>query len=162
MMKEEREIPAPEEEQQRLRRRAMKMLERRALSRRELTDKLVQKGEGRDAAEETVLWLEEMGLINDGAYAELVVRHYGAKGYGPLRIQQELYRRGIEKDLWEAAFEEMPEDRGAMDRFIQSKLRGEIPDRKEEKRVADALHRRGYDWDEIGEGLRRYREALDE
>ena len=161
-MREDLEALIPEEEQRRLRRRAMGILERRALSRRELIDKLIQKGEEREPVEDTALWLEEMGLLNDADYAETVVRHYAGRGYGKLRIQQELYRRGIEKDLWEAAFAEMPEDFGALDRFIQSKLKGQQPDRREEKRVADALHRRGYDWDDISEGFRRYRERLED
>jgi len=55
----------------------------------------------------------------------------------------------------------MPADTDdVIDQFIQSKLRGEIPDRKEEKRVTDALMRRGYGWDEIGAAMRRYKDGV--
>ena len=164
-MREDIDLSAQENQEDaemRLRRRAMQILERRAMSRKELMDKLLQKGECEDLAEDTAEWLEEMGLLNDPEYAGVVVRHYAGRGYGKLRIQQEFYRRGIAKDLWEEAFEEMPEDTDAIDRFIQSKLKGSQPDRKEAKRIADALHRRGYDWDEITKALRRYEEVLDE
>ena len=143
-----------------VRKRAVELLGRRAMSRQELVDKLVSKGEEREAAEETADWLVEVGLLNDADYAGMVVRHYGAKGYGRLRIEQELRRRGIEKDLWDGAFTEMPEAFDALDRFIASRFRGETPDRSEEKRVADALRRRGYSWDEISAGLRRYLDGL--
>ena len=146
--------------QEALRKRALKLLDYRAMSRRELIDKLVQKGEDAEAVEEAVDWLVEMGLLHDAHYAEMVVRHYAAKGYGQKRIEQELWRRGIEKDLWHIALEELPNGDDAVDRFIQSKLRGEMPDQREEKRVADALARRGYNWDEINAGLRRYKETL--
>ncbi|MCL2369009.1 MAG: recombination regulator RecX [Oscillospiraceae bacterium] len=143
-----------------IRKRAVEILGRRAMSRRELIDKLTQKGEDREAAEEVAHWLVEVGLLNDADYAEMVIRHYAAKGYGQLRIQQELRRRGIDKDLWDVALMEMPEEFDALDHFIQSRLRGEDPDRKEEQRVADALRRRGYNWEEISAGLRRYKDAL--
>jgi len=143
-----------------LRKRALQFLDRRAMSRRELIEKLVQKGEDKAAVEAAVDWLVEMGLLKDEHYAELIVRHYAEKGYGRRRIEQELWRRGIAKELWGVALQEMPEEDDALDRFIASKLRGEAPDPKEEKRVADALCRRGYSWDEIREGLRRYKDAL--
>ena len=143
-----------------LRKRALELLNRRAMSRRELMDKLVQKGEEKAQTEEAVDWLVEMGLLNDLDYAEQIVRHYAGKGYGRQRVEQELWRRGIEKNLWDEALQEMPEESDALDRFIESRLRGEAPDPKEEKRVADALARRGYSWDEIKEGLRRYKDAL--
>ena len=142
------------------RRRALEILNRRAMSRRELLEKLVQKGETKEAAEAAVAWIAEMRLLDDEGYAEEIVRHYAAKGYGQKRIEQELWRRGIEKDLWSTALEAMPEEDDSLDRFIASKLRGSDPDKKEEKRLADALARRGYSWDEIGAGIRRYRETL--
>ena len=38
--------------------------------------------------------LEELGFLNDASYAEQVVRHYSAKGYGLRKLRDELYRRG--------------------------------------------------------------------
>jgi len=145
------------DQEQGIRSRALGFLDRRAMSRKELVDKLVQKGEDRAQAEQVADWLVEMGQINEEEYAGAIVRHYAAKGYGRKRIEQELWRRGVEKEVWDQAFSEMPEDTDeTIDRFIESKLRGEIPDRKEEKRVTDALMRRGYGWDEIRSAMRRY------
>jgi len=155
--------PTPQtDEMERIRKRAVQLLDRRAMSAKELMDKLTQKGEDPHQAEDAVHWLVEIGLLCDASYAEQVVRHYGDRGYGRRRIQQELWRRGVSRDLWEVALETLPEERDDLDRFIQAKLRGEIPDRREEKRVADALARRGYTWDEISAGMRRYLESVEE
>jgi len=149
--------------EQEIRNRALRLLDSRAMSRKELIDKLVQKGEDRERATAVADWLVDMGQLCEAEYAGSIVRHYAAKGYGRKRIEQELWRRGVEKELWEQALHEMPTDTDeTIDRFIETKLRGEIPDRKEEKRVTDALMRRGYGWDEIRLALRRYVESVEE
>lgn len=88
---------------------AMKILERRDVSRKMLVDRLTEKGAAPEEAQEAADWLCSLGLLDDARYAGLVVRHYAGKGYGPRRIREELYRRGIPKPLWEPALEELPE-----------------------------------------------------
>ena len=39
--------------------------------------------------------MEELGFLNDAAYAAQVVRYYSAKGYGERKLRDELYRRGF-------------------------------------------------------------------
>ena len=85
--------------------KALALLDRRDMSRKELTDKLLQKGEPPEAVAAAADRLEELGFLNDGRYAALVVRHYAGKGYGPARVRQELHRRGIARALWDAAME---------------------------------------------------------
>ena len=144
------------------RRKARGMIDRRAYSKREVYQKLLEKDEKPEAAAEAVDWLEELGLLDDAEYAAMVVRHYGAKGYGARRVTQELHRRGVDKELWDRALLEMPDQEDELSRFIRSKLGGGLPDRKERKRVSDALARRGYGWDEINSALRRYEEQVEE
>ena len=55
---------------------------------------------------------------------------------------------------------ETPED--VIDRLIEKKLRGKVPDRKELGKVSAFLARRGFSWSEIQEGLNRYTDAQDE
>lgn len=64
------------------------------MSKKELRDKLVRKGEDEDTAEYCALWLEEQGFVNDESYAAAVARHYAAKGYGAGRVRAELSRSG--------------------------------------------------------------------
>lgn len=139
----------------RLKTRALDLLARKPLSRRELERKL---GEWEASEEEAAALcgrLEELGLLNDAAYAAQVVRHYSAKGYGARKLRDELYRRGVPRELWDGALEEAEDPAAAIDSFLMKKLKGTAPDRRELKRASDALARRGYGWSEISEGLRR-------
>jgi len=138
------------------RKKAMRIINARAVSKGEMIDKLTQKGIEPEDAESAADWLEEMGAIDDRLYAASVVEYYGAKGYGTMRIKNELYRRKIDTELWEDALLYVPDAGDAIDRFVAAKLRGKTPDSRELRRVSDALSRRGFSWDEINDGLRRY------
>ncbi|MEG1720478.1 MAG: regulatory protein RecX [Pseudoflavonifractor sp.] len=143
-----------------LRERALSLISTRPYSRKELRDKLVAKdepGEDSGPAAETVLdWLEHLGYLNDAEYAKTLVRHYSAKGYGQRKIQDELWKRGVPREYWAPAQETAPPAEDGIDAFLRRKLKGEIPDQKDLKRVSDALARRGYRWDEIKDGIQRY------
>lgn len=134
----------------------------RALSKRELTKRLVQKGSEINDAQAAADWLEEIGAVNDGNYAAALVRHYGGKGYGPARVREELRRRGVDRDLWDEAMREMPDTQEMLDRLIQKKCRGELADPKEKKRVSDMLLRRGFAWSDIRSAMSRYAEMLED
>lgn len=136
--------------------RALELLGVRAMSRRELTDKLAERGVSPEDAAEAADYLESLGYLDDARYAASLVRHYSQKGYGPARVRQELYRRGVPKELWEDALRELPEDTAALDALIDKKLRGARPDRRELKRLTDMLLRRGFSWGEVRSALERY------
>lgn len=135
---------------------ALNALTARPLSRRELTDKLQAREASPEEAREIANWLEGLGLLNDGEYAKSLARHYAAKGYGPYKIKDELFRRGVPKSCWEDALEELEPPEETIDALLRKKLSGPDPDRKELKRAADALARRGYAWSHISAALRRY------
>ena len=79
----------------------------------------------------------------------MCVRHYAAKGYGPGKIRNEFYRRGIPKELWDDALLSMPEQDDQIDRLLRKKLRSPAPDRDELRKAANFLYRRGFHHDEI-------------
>ncbi len=134
----------------------------RALSKKELTRRLVKKGNEEADAQAAADWLEDIGAVNDAGYAAALVRHYGGKGYGPARVREELRRRGIDRELWDEAMEEMPEAADILDQLIQKKCRGELSDPKEKKRVSDALMRRGFGWSEVRAAMGRYVEMFED
>ena len=133
----------------------------RMVSRKELTDRLERRGATEEEANDTAAWLEELGALDDGAYAAAVARHYGRMGYGKLRVRQELARRGISRELWDAALEELPESAQTIDALLQSRLKGKTPDRDEGRRLAAMLQRRGFTWQEIRPVLRRFLDGED-
>lgn len=128
----------------------------RALSKRELTRRLVRKGSEESDAQAAADWLEDIGAVDDAAYAAALVRHYGQKGYGPARVREELRRRGVDRALWDGALEELPDSGEILDRLIQKKCRGELSDPREKKRVSDALLRRGFAWSDVKAAMGRY------
>lgn len=134
----------------------------RALSKRELRDRLVKKGNGQEDAQAAADWLEDIGAVDDAGYAAALVRHYGGKGYGPARVREELRRRGVDRELWDAALEEMPEAAEILDALIRKKCRGELSDPKEKKRVSDGLLRRGFAWSDVKAAMGRYTEMTED
>lgn len=154
-----------------VREKAMDLLSARPLSRKELVDKLTARPRGKDkapladreTAEAAADRLEELGYLNDQSYARMVAEHYAAKGCGPARIREEFYRRGVPRDFWEEALEALTAPEEAIDAFLRKKLRGaDLTDPKTYQRAANALARRGFHWEEIKDGLRRYGGALEE
>ena len=140
--------------------RALKILERRDVSRRMLLDKLSEKGISDTDAEEVADWLCGLDVVNDERFAGLVVRHYAAKGYGKRRIRDELYRRGIDRELWDAALDELPETDDAVDRLLSVRLRG-AGSPEALQRAQSYLLRRGYSWDEVCAATERYLSGKD-
>lgn len=140
--------------------RALKIINSRPMSRKEMRDRLIEKGESPENATVCVDWLCEMGLINDKAYSGMVVRHYAAKGYGIVRIRQELKRHGVPRELWEEALCEIPAQDDRLERFIRSRL-NDPNDKAQVKKVSDALFRRGYTWDQIKHALNKFKSQED-
>ena len=134
--------------------RALSLLDKRDYSRKMLIDKITEKAISTADAEEVADWLCSLGVVDDSRYAGMVVRHYAAKGYGSRRICEELYRRGIAKELWDAALEEMPESEEAIEKILRSKLRGDYSP-ESRKKAAAAAQRRGYGWEEIRAAMER-------
>ena len=134
---------------------AADLIGKRAMSRRDLERKLREKGAGEADARYAAEWLEAIGAINDAEYAALLARHCAGKGYGPARVREKLREKGVPRELWDDALEQLPDNAEQIDRFLEGKLRGQIPDEKEKKRLADALLRRGYSWGEVRAGLNR-------
>lgn len=135
---------------------AARMIGSRALSKQELTRRLMKKGSNAGDAQAAADWLEEIGAVDDENYAAALVRHYGGKGYGPARVRDELRRRGVGRELWDSALEEMPEAAEILDHLLQK--RGDLSDPKERRRASDALLRRGFSWEQVRAALGRYAE----
>ena len=128
---------------------AADLIGKRAMSRASLEKKLKEKGASEAEARYAAEWLEAIGAINDADYAALLVRHCAQLGYGPARIRDKLYEKGVPRELWEDALDTLPDQSEDVDRFLRSKLRGELPDEKEKKRLTDALLRRGFSWGDV-------------
>ena len=142
--------------------RAANMISARPLSRRELVKRLKEKGAAESDAEAAADWLEEIGALNDADYASMLVRHYGGMGYGEAKIRDELYRRGVGRELWEDALAASPDAQETIARVIAQKTKGRALDEKGRKRLSDMLLRRGFAWRDVRAALAAYGENATE
>jgi len=140
---------------------ALKILGSRNFSEAEMIKRLTSKGESAENAQEAVAWLVSLGYVNDENYASLIVSHYTTKGYGAARVRDELYKRGIPRDLWDSALAVL-DDEDAADAalgFLQKKLRGST-DENDVRKARDALVRRGFSYEEARTSINLYLETF--
>lgn len=139
---------------------AAKQLSYRALSAKGLRDKLLDKGHDEEAADYALAWLTERHLLDDTAYAESVVRSCARKGYGEMRIRQELTRRGVDRETAENALAGFSPDRAQLVALLDKRLRGDVSDRKEIDKAVAFLQRRGFSWQDIRDALAEYGQSI--
>ena len=132
--------------------RAVRIVSASNVSRRDLEDRLVRKGEDPIQAKEAVKWMEDLHLVDDRNTAEQIVHSCIAKGYGLQRAKQALYEKRIPKEYWEEALAEYPDQEEKIEAFLRSRLDADS-DRKEINKAVDALIRRGHNYGTIRQVL---------
>ncbi len=128
--------------------RAVRIVSASSVSKRDLEDRLVRKGEDPSQAKEAVQWMEDLHLVNDRNTAEQVVHSCISKGYGLQRAKQALYEKRIPKEYWAEALADYPDQSDKIDSFLRSRLDADSDD-KEVKKAVDALLRRGHSYGTI-------------
>ena len=142
--------------------RAANMVSARPLSRKELSRKLCDKGASGEDAEAAADWLEEIGALDDAAYAAMLVRHYSAMGYGEGKLREELYRRGVPKELWDEAIAAAPAAEIVLEKVIAQRTKGRPLDEKSRKRLCDLLLRRGFSWRDVKAAVNQLGETIED
>ena len=128
--------------------RAVRIVSAASVSRRDLEDRLVRKGEDPSQAREAVQWMEDLHLVDDRATAEQVVQSCVSKGYGLARARQALYEKRIPREYWEEALENYPDQTERIEAFLRSRLDPDS-DEKQVRRAVDALIRRGHSYSAV-------------
>jgi regulatory protein len=82
---------------------AFRILARRDHTRKELADKLRQKGHDRAATDRALARCRELGYLDDAKTAMIIAGHLAESGYGPLRVRQTLGQKGLDDALIEQA-----------------------------------------------------------
>lgn len=128
---------------------ALRRLESAPRTRQELAGTLAKKGVPVEAATAVLDRFEEVGLIDDAAFAHawVTTRHHG-RGLGRRALADELRRKGVAPDLIEAACSTLDADseRDRATRLAESKARSMagLPKDRALRRLVGALTRRGY------------------
>ncbi len=142
--------------------RALNMLAVRARSAAELRRLLVRKGEPVDRVDAAIERLRAIGFIDDASFARQFTRSKAlGAGLSRRRLQQELSKRGVMREISDAAIEQVFVEEGvdeevSIERVARKKLhmleQVDAPTRR--RRLYSFLARRGYDADDISRVLR--------
>ncbi len=127
----------------------LRLLTVRPRTRAELAAALHRRGIPNDAAEQVLNRLDEVGLVNDAAFAETFVRSgHVHRGLGPHALTAELRRRGVAAAVAReavSAVDRDDEEQRARE-LVRRRLRGKTP--REEttlvRRLVSMLARKGY------------------
>jgi len=132
--------------------RAVRIVSATNVSKRDLEQRLVQKGEDPEQAKAAVAWMAELNLLDDRKTAEQVVSSCISKGYGLQRAKQALYEKRIPKSYWDEVLADYPDQLEKISAFLRSRLDSDS-DQKEIRRAIDALIRRGHSYGSIRRAL---------
>ena len=134
--------------------RAVRIVSASSVSKRDLEQRLIHKGEDPGQAKAAVEWMAELDLVDDCKTAQQVVSRCISKGYGLSRAKQALYEKRIPRQYWEEVLMDYPDQTDAIVAFLRVKL-GSSRDERDLHRAMDALVRRGHSYSEIRKGLQQ-------
>ena len=132
--------------------RAVRIVSASNVSKRDLEQRLISKGEKPEDAQQAVQWMCQMDILDDRKTAEQIVHRCISKGYGLSRAKQALYEKRIPKQYWEEALADYPDQTERIEAFLRSRLDG-ASDERQIKRAIDALIRRGHAYSTIRQVL---------
>ena len=132
--------------------RAVRIVSASSVSKRDLEERLVRKGEDPEQAKQAVEWMSDLHLVDDRNTAEQVVHSCISKGYGLQRAKQALYEKRIPKEYWADALADYPDQTEKIEAFLRSRLDSDS-DQKDVKKAVDALLRRGHSYAIIKQAL---------
>lgn len=137
---------------------AVTLLSRRDHSIRELTEKLHRKGYTQ-GVKEAIDKLVAGGYVSDERFARLYVRELRTlKKYGKRRIEQELYRKGVDRDIISEVLEETDFEESELVALIERKYSRYLGDEKGIQKTVNSLLRMGYSYGEIRDALKTVNE----
>ena len=144
--------------------KALRLLEFRSHSERELTDKLLREGADRNDIEEILEFCRNYGFVDDKSYAVRKARDLkNLKKYGRRRIEQELYAKGISREDISLAIEELDFEgtEEVLYPLVKKKLAGNF-ERKSIDRTMRYFIYRGYDISDIKSCIEQIKGETDE
>ena len=139
--------------------KATELLSRRDHGEKELLIKLRQKG-FKEEAEEAIEKLKYYGYIDDRRFAENYVKELiRIKHYGKRRVEQELYRKGIDREIISEVLEAAEFPESELVSLIERKYYRYLTDEKGIKKTINSLLRMGYSYGEIKDALKAVSET---
>ena len=139
--------------------RSMNLLQSKDYTRKQLEDKLKQGGYPQECIDEALAYVESYGYIDDRRYAKDFIE-YHLQTRSRMRIETDLIKKGITKDIILEVFDELNDmgvgqDETAMirDLLLKRKYRVDTASRQEQQKMYGYLYRRGFSQDAIMKAL---------
>lgn len=127
--------------------KALRLLEFRSHSEKELSDKLKRQGASSEHIEQALELCRRYGFVNDAGYAVRKAKDLAnLKKFGVRRIRAELKMKGISDELIDAALSELDEDEldNNLSKLVSKKLGGDFSRKNIDKCIRYFIYR-GYD-----------------
>ena len=135
--------------------KALRLLEYRSHSEKELSDKLIRYGADEEDIERVIEFCREYNFLNDESYARALAHDLAAlKRLGKRRIYSELRVKGISDETAREVLSEMEDDEDELLRLVEKKARGNF-ERKNREKVIRYFIYRGYELGDIKNALER-------
>lgn len=144
--------------------KALRLLEFRSHSEKELSDKLKRAGASGEDIDRVLEFCRHYGFVNDRDYAIRKAKDLrNLKKFGKRRIYQELYTRGIASEFIDEAIEEldMSDNTEVLMPMVRKKLGGDF-ERKSVDRCIRYFLYRGYEFGEIKECIEQIKGETDD
>lgn len=139
---------------------AVSLLSRRDHSKKELMRKLKEKGYSK-GAEAAVEKLANSGYVDDERFCRLYASELiRLKGYGRKRVEQELYLKGVDREIISGVLDEISFDTDRLSDIIKRKYLAKMTDEKGRQKAFNALLRLGYSYSEIRDALENMQEEF--
>ena len=132
-----------------IRLKIMDFLSRREHSSREILKKMSNRVESKEMLLDSIKELVDEGLLSDERFAESYFQSRKNKGYGPLRIRNELKQRGVGDQIFFSLSNEVDWSKYALE-ALKKKMNGDLPsETKDVLKLKRFLNYRGFDFQDI-------------
>ena len=137
----------------------MDFLARREYTGKGIFSKLKNRVESIELLKAEIDKLEEEGLIDNERFAEQYIYSRSLRGYGPLRIEQELKQRGVNENISQSLMKDIDWTSFAI-KVLEKKTAGIFPDEtKQILKIKKFLNYRGFDFNHIEQAFSSYKKT---
>lgn len=129
--------------------KASALLGVRARSKKEIKDKLKEKGFNKEHIEYAITRLAENGYIDDESFAKEYAEYLMKKGYGGFAVKQRLFQKGIDRETAEKIVNALNDSGAAYEygKRAYAKYVREEDEKKRQNKFFAAMQRHGFDYD---------------
>ncbi len=137
---------------------ALSLAQSRMYTERDLRKKLSSKGFSEDSVDFSISELKRYNYVNDALFAQMYVSEVKQK-YGPLKIKQKLFEKGISSEIIAEALQDVENTDSAVD-VLRTKMRNQPISDEDYQKALRFLAQRGFNYEQAKKTIDTYMEAF--